>query len=89
LIFGSFEGDVVDQLITLINRFVGWFIAIDPNAVIATFTVVLAWVGWRQVRDTRILQRAYLSVGPDGIDHFKSKRGPPWRQRGACGACNH
>src|SRR6185312_819125 len=55
-----------------------WFIAsfITPNRddvialsniVIALFTVVLAWVGWRQVKITRILQRAYLNAEFGGI----------------------
>ena len=37
------------------------------TAFIAVFTVVLACVGRRQMLDTRILQRAYLSVEPKGI----------------------
>ena len=37
------------------------------GAVVAAFTVVLANVGKQQVADTRILQRAYLSVEPRGI----------------------
>ena len=36
--------------------------------VIAVFTIVLAWVGWRQIADTGILQRAYLSVERAGIE---------------------
>jgi hypothetical protein len=38
------------------------------TAVVAVFTVVLACVGRRQIADTRILQRAYLSVEPRGIE---------------------
>jgi len=41
-------------------------------AVIAGFTIVLAGVGRRQISDTRILQRAYLSVTPAGIRPFGS-----------------
>jgi hypothetical protein len=37
-------------------------------AVVAVFTIVLAGVGRRQITDTRILQRAYLSVEPKGIE---------------------
>jgi len=37
-------------------------------AIVAVFTIVLAGVGRRQNRDTRILQRAYLSVEPKGIE---------------------
>ena len=36
--------------------------------VVAVFTIVLAGVGRRQNRDTRTLQRAYLSVEPKGIE---------------------
>ena len=35
---------------------------------IAWFTIVLARVGRQQITDTRILQRAYLSVEPQGIE---------------------
>jgi hypothetical protein len=38
------------------------------SAVVAVFTIVLAFVGRRQIADTRILQRAYLSVEPRGIE---------------------
>jgi hypothetical protein len=38
------------------------------GGVVAAFTIILAWVGRRQIADTRILQRAYLSVEPQGID---------------------
>ena len=43
-----------------------WISAIAA-AVVAVFTIVLASVGRRQIADTRILQRAYLSVEPEGI----------------------
>ena len=33
------------------------------TVVIAVLTIVLAYVAWRQIRDARILQRAYLDVG--------------------------
>ena len=36
--------------------------------VVACFTIVLAGVGRQQITDTRILQRAYLSVKPKGIE---------------------
>jgi hypothetical protein len=36
--------------------------------IVARFTVVLAGVGRRQITDTRILQRAYLSVELKGIE---------------------
>ena len=35
--------------------------------IIAVFAVVLARVAWKQTRDTRFLQRAYLDVKFDGI----------------------
>jgi hypothetical protein len=35
--------------------------------IVAIFTVVLARVAWKQIRDARILQRAYLDVGFGGI----------------------
>ena len=37
-------------------------------AIVAVFTIVLAGVGRRQIADTRILQRAYLSAEPKGIE---------------------
>ncbi len=43
-----------------------WISAV-ATAVIALFTIALFWVGWRQRADTKILQRAYLSVEPLGI----------------------
>jgi hypothetical protein len=42
------------------------------SAVVAVFTIVLAFVGRRQIADTRILQRAYLSVKPKGIEWHSS-----------------
>ena len=42
------------------------------TVVIATFTVVLAFVAWRQTRDARILQRAYLNVKFGGIQNNSS-----------------
>jgi hypothetical protein len=42
---------------------------------IAWFTVVLAGVGRQQIRDTRILQRAYLAVEPTGINPYISESG--------------
>jgi hypothetical protein len=35
--------------------------------IVAVFTVVLARVAWKQNRDSKILQRAYLNVEFDGI----------------------
>jgi hypothetical protein len=43
-----------------------WITAV-ATAVIAVFTIALFWVGWQQRRDTKIIQRAYLSVLPRGI----------------------
>src|SRR5262245_55567689 len=43
-----------------------WITAV-ATAVDAVFTIVLAFVGYQQVADARILQRAYLSVQPQGI----------------------
>jgi hypothetical protein len=43
-----------------------WISAV-ATAVVAVFTIALFWVGWRQIADTKILQRAYLSVKPQGI----------------------
>ncbi len=37
-------------------------------AVVAVFTIVLSCIGRRQIADTRILQRAYLTVEPKGIE---------------------
>ena len=37
------------------------------TGIIAVLTVVLAYVAWRQTRDARILQRAYLDVKFGGI----------------------
>ena len=38
------------------------------GSVVAALTIVLANVGKQQVADTRILQRAYVSVEPQGIE---------------------
>jgi hypothetical protein len=38
------------------------------GGIVAWFTVVLAGVGKQQIADTKILQRAYLSVEPQGIE---------------------
>ena len=38
--------------------------------VIAAFAVVLARVAWKQTRDARILQRAYLNVKFGGIQRY-------------------
>jgi hypothetical protein len=43
------------------------FITAIATVVIALYTFVLAKVGRRQAKDTRILQRAYVSVEPNGI----------------------
>jgi hypothetical protein len=37
---------------------------------IAAFTIILACVARRQIKDTRILQRAYIVAEPYGIDTF-------------------
>src|SRR5262249_26039539 len=42
------------------------------TAVVACLTVTLAGVGRRQVKDTRILQRAYLSANIGGISPFRT-----------------
>ena len=38
------------------------------GGVVALFTIVLARVGNQQIADTRILQRAYVSVEPQGVE---------------------
>jgi hypothetical protein len=43
-------------------------VAASTGVVVAWFTTVLAGVGRQQIADTRILQRAYMSVKPQGID---------------------
>jgi len=53
---------------------VSTIVTASAGIVVAWFTVVLAGVGKQQVDDTRILQRAYLSVEFKGID---------WDTRGA------
>src|SRR5262245_25350445 len=51
----------------------GWWEKLwtDPNATfamfVAFFTLGLLWLGCAQFRDSRLLQRAYLSVEPLGI----------------------
>jgi hypothetical protein len=42
------------------------------SAVVAVFTIALASVGRRQTADTRILQRAYLTVEPRGVEWHSS-----------------
>jgi len=42
------------------------------TTVVACLTVILAGVGRRQVKDTRILQRAYLSANIGGISPFRT-----------------
>lgn len=41
--------------------------------VIGVFTVILAYVAWRQTKDTKILQRAYLSVRSVGIHMMRNR----------------
>ena len=43
------------------------WISVVSTAVIALVTIVLGTISYRQYRDTRILQRAYLSVEPGGL----------------------
>jgi hypothetical protein len=38
------------------------------GGIVALFTIVFAGVGRQQVADNRILQRAYVSVEPQGIE---------------------
>jgi hypothetical protein len=45
------------------------------TAVLAAFTIVLAQLARRQIRDSRILQRAYLNVEPRGIEPHVVDRG--------------
>jgi hypothetical protein len=56
-------------------NFYGVLITAIATALIARFTIVLASVGRRQIDDTRILERAYLSVRPAGIEPFRSADG--------------
>jgi hypothetical protein len=51
------------------NDLRGWedLISALSTGIVALFTIALFRVGWRQIRDTKILQRAYLSVEPEGI----------------------
>jgi hypothetical protein len=48
-------------------------IAAIATVIITIFTIVLAQVGRAQVKDTRILQRAYVSVEPGGIEPLNSR----------------
>jgi hypothetical protein len=45
--------------------------SMDWNTVFAGLLVVvtggLVWVGWRQIQDARVLQRAYVSALPGGV----------------------
>ena len=47
------------------------WISAASAAVIAIFTAVLVTISYRQHRDARILQRAYLSVEPEGIRRWR------------------
>jgi hypothetical protein len=46
-------------------------ISIDPivafTALLVFATLLLAWIAWRQLRDARIFQRAYLGAKPGGL----------------------
>jgi hypothetical protein len=42
--------------------------ATTGGGIVALFTIVFAGVGRQQVADNRILQRAYVSVEPQGIE---------------------
>ena len=48
-----------------------WIMAL-ATVVIMALTIVLTWVGIQQINQTKILQRAYLSVVPLGIKRFRS-----------------
>ena len=74
----------MEQLGALLESFRVWVETIDPNKVsaasaliVAVFTGFLAKLAYTQNRETRILQRAYLTVEPDGIDQFKVKQDAP------------
>lgn len=62
------------EIVLRISTWFGWaireyreeIIAIG-TAIIAVYTAVLAGIGRNQSKETRILQRAYVSVEPDGI----------------------
>jgi hypothetical protein len=49
----------------------GFKVCMDWTAVFTGLLVLvtagLVWVGWRQIRDARVLQRAYVSALPGGI----------------------
>jgi hypothetical protein len=59
----------------------GWWTKLldDPNAMfamfVAAFTAALVWIGFLQWKDSRLLQRAYLSVEPLGIS---CRKDGPW-----------
>ncbi len=62
------------QALVLLLQAADWAAIASAAAtvVIALFTIVLACVGRRQIADTRILQRAYLTVEPRGIEWHSS-----------------
>jgi hypothetical protein len=62
------------QALVLLLQAADWAAIASAMAtvVIAVFTIVLAWVGRRQIADTRILQRAYLTVEPKGVEWHSS-----------------
>jgi len=43
------------------------------TAFIAIFTIALVWVAWLQMRTTKIIERAYVSVRPLGTETFRTK----------------
>jgi hypothetical protein len=43
-----------------------WITAVSTG-IIALLTIILAWVAYRQRAETKIVQRAYLNVKPEGI----------------------
>lgn len=49
-------GDIASTIVTA-----------TTGGIVALFTIVFAGVGRQQVADNRILQRAYVSVEPQGI----------------------
>jgi hypothetical protein len=74
----------------IISGIFGWFgdaihtyreeIAAVSTALIALYTIRLFGIGRRQIKDTRVLQRAYLAVLPRGIN--------PWRTFGDKYSCD-
>src|SRR6476646_8668330 len=62
------------QAVVLLLQAADWAAVVSAAAtvVIALFTIVLAFVGRRQIADTRILQRAYVTVVPKGIEWHSS-----------------